>query len=94
MNLCQDLRAVGVRFLNGGFGAYCLVKADIVHVIPDTLPSELGVYQGGHTNFGVFSTNKESRFASVDLESVLGPQCPAQIACFREEGVTGRNGRD
>ena len=74
MNLCQDLRAVGVRFLNGGFGAYCLVKADIVHVIPDTLPSELGVYQGGHTNFGVFSTNKESRFASVDLESVLGPQ--------------------
>jgi len=42
VNLCQDLRAVGVRFLNGGFGAYCLVKADIVHVIPDTLPSELG----------------------------------------------------
>ena len=58
MNLCQDLRAVGVRFLNGGFGAYCLVKADIVHVIPDTLPSELGVYQGAFQILVCFQETK------------------------------------
>ena len=42
VNLCQNLRAFGVRHLNGGFADYCLVKADVVHLIPHSLPYEIG----------------------------------------------------
>ena len=67
----SDLREVGVRFVNvlvpivaTAVAGHVLSLAQFYSV--DFLESRIGVKSG-------FSTNAQSRFASIDLDSVLGP---------------------
>ena len=42
VNLCCNLKAVGVKYFDGGFAKFCSVPSSLVYKVKATLPTEIG----------------------------------------------------